>query len=442
MTRTLICICILLFTVAYIFAMSTKPAETIYKDDMLTIFLTGNELGQLQPCGCSGVQLGGFDRRFTILNSVPESKRLIVDTGALVESDGEQDTIKFNIITLAMELLAYDLVNLTEKDIQMVKNIELSESIGSLFNVISSQKIDDVNIPAQFTRKFLLKGKKVPITIASFDPATFVVKKIQSLFPFRSDPGAVNILILKRCDEKVIDSIAKTGFIDCLVCPAESDEPMVISDPNKRPLVISAGRFGKYVGKLEIRAAKNGDKKPVLGFSAIEVSEDLAQRQALTSLYKDYQQLVKESQLLEKNPRFALPDGLEFLGSQSCKTCHDYEYQQWSTKAHAHAYATLEKVGSQYDPQCVLCHVVGMDYESGFVTEENTPHLKNVGCENCHGPGSEHVKNSGEIKTSEPTSSCIDCHTPENSADYAGNEQIYFEKIIHWREPNSADNVK
>jgi len=45
-------------------------------------------------------------------------------------------------------------------------------------------------------------------------------------------------------------------------------------------------------------------------------------------------------------------------------------------------------------------------------------------------------------ETVEPMLDCSDCHTPEQSADYAGNEQLYLKKIVHWREPNVVGDVK
>ena len=134
---------------------------------------------------------------------------------------------------------------------------------------------------------------------------------------------------------------------------------------------------------------------------------------------------------------------LEYIGSKSCKSsCHEFEYETWSGNAHAKAFSTLEQVNSQYDPECVVCHVIGMDYESGFISQQQTGHLINVGCENCHGPGSEHILSAGVTELTEPKSTCIDCHTPEHSGDYAGNEEAFLEKIKHWREPNAAGNVK
>jgi hypothetical protein len=83
-----------------------------------------------------------------------------------------------------------------------------------------------------------------------------------------------------------------------------------------------------------------------------------------------------------------------------------------------------------------------MEYDSGFISEQKTGHLKNVGCENCHGPGSKHVESGGVVALTEPKSVCIDCHTPEHSGGYAGNEGAFLEKIVHWQEPNSSRSVK
>jgi hypothetical protein len=137
-----------------------------------------------------------------------------------------------------------------------------------------------------------------------------------------------------------------------------------------------------------------------------------------------------------------LPSGVTYEGSKSCKQCHEYEYKIWSKKAHAQAYKSLVEVGSQYDPECVVCHVVGMDYEGGYVSEAKTSHLKDVGCENCHGPGSEHNRTEGLTKTTEPKSDCIFCHTPEKSAGYAGHEEEYLEKIRHWKELKTTSDVQ
>jgi hypothetical protein len=445
MKQLVIFICAFAAGIFCISALLAKPlAKPVSRTGELTLFLTGNELGALQPCGCTGGQLGGLDRRKAVFDSVPESKRMVIDTGYFVESDSEQNLIKFDIIIQAYNLLGYDVVNLTEKDIEIGRGRGLLDGMGLFYNIISSVTVDDVNIPRKFTKEFDLQEKTVVVTIASFDAELSPIDQIDELFADGENLQTINILILNSCDEQIISSISEMASdVDCIVCPSETDEPMMISEPNEKPLVFSVGQFGKYVCKVQAVFA-SACEKPNLVFSPVKVAEDLPQDKFLEDLYKDYQQFVKEAKLLEKYPRFTLPDGLKYEGSKSCyKSCHEYEYEKWSEKEHAHAYETLEEVGSQFDPECVICHVVGMEYESGFISEEKSGEdFRDVGCENCHGPGSEHNRTLGRTKTTLPWSDCTDCHTPEHSPDFLENELINFEKITHWKEPYAANSVK
>jgi len=414
--------------------------------DSFTVFFTGNELGALKPCGCSGGQLGGFDRRSAILNAVPEDKRFLIDTGSFVDSDSEQDMIKYHVIIQALQLLGYDLVNLVEQDIEIGRNLGLLEGIESTFSVISPYSTAEMNLSAKFTKRFSLKGRAVLFTVVAFNPESTPIEQIEELFDLPTDMPTFNILILSNSDPETIKSIVRAAsFLDCIVCPSESDEPIMISNPNQRPLIFSVGRFGRYVCGLKITAPSRVGQPLRLVYKDFKVEEDLPKDESLVKLYEDYQQIVKDRNLLQKHPRFSLPNDLKYVGSKSCKPCHDDEFNEfkiWSESSHAKAFSTLEQVNSQYDPECVICHVVGMDYESGFISQQETEDLINVGCENCHGPGSEHILSAGATGLPEPKSTCLDCHTPEHSGDYAGNEEAFMEKIKHWREPNAAGNVK
>ena len=244
---------------------SPEPAgespHTTDPDKIGTVFFTGNGLGELKPCGCSGGQLGGLDRRAAVFNRVPRDRRLIIDTGSLVKSDSDQDLIKFNIILQAFKLLDYDLVSLNEKDIEIGKNVGLLDGTGPGFNIISPQGSSDMNVPAKFTKSLLLRSETVVVTIAAFDAESAPIEQIGQLFGSGSNVNSaevnsesnLNILILNHCDNTIIDFIAKRiPLVDCIVCPSESDEPMVVGEANKRPLVFSVGRFGRYICGLQI----------------------------------------------------------------------------------------------------------------------------------------------------------------------------------------------
>jgi len=415
-------------------ARPTPPASQ--KGDDLVLFLTGDELGSLRPCGCSGGQLGGLEKRPAVFNSVPASRRLVIDAGSLVADDGQQDLIKLRVIFEALGLLRYDLVCLTDRDQAIAEQVGLSGNPQGGFTLLR----DGENGSAVFTKRFPDLG--ITVNAASFDLRLGPVEQVAKLFPDASEPSTIDILILRGNDgDSLKNIIAECKSIDCVICPPDGDEPHLQSDPGAKPLVVTLGRFGRHIGRLRVTPA-TGRGEPTLQFEDIPVTADLPDDPALVQLYRQYQQLVGEANLLEDYPRVPLPEGLAFTGSEDCRRCHEYEYDEWSLKAHAEALNKLKNVGSDRDPECVICHVVGLEYEGGYVTEDTTRPLKDVGCEACHGPGSEHAQSDGLKLTRPPRRDCLDCHTPEKSTGYAGHEDEYLQKIVHWREPAAAGNVK
>lgn len=399
------------------------------------VFFTGNELGALKPCGCSGGQLGGLEKRSAVFDSAPTARRLIVDTGTLVESDREQDLIKFRILLEAFRQLEYDAVHLAATDLEIAQTLNLLAGPEASPTLIAAPSRRSDLTPS-VRKRVEVNGRPLTFNVAAFDPETDQPGQLEALLARREDVAQVNIVILTGIDAAAGRALAARmpEMVDCVVCPSDSDEPQLLSSAGSRPLIFTVGRFGRYVCRLRVSVSA-ADGTPTLAFEKTAVGERLPDDLALARLYRQYQELVKASGLLENYARVPLPEGLAFVGSKACQRCHEYEYDKWSTKAHADAFATLEEVGSDYDPECVVCHVVGMEYESGFITKPTTPHLKDVGCENCHGPGSEHVRTDGVAVTTQPQMTCLSCHTPEHSGEYAGHEQEFLEKIVHWREP-------
>ncbi len=420
------------------------PQGVSVKEDAeaLTIFITGEEFGMLKPCGCFGGQLGGLSKRAAILGEVERSSSFIIDTGTLVGGEGEQELLKFTTFIQAFGLLDYDLLHLNEQDAEIARNLGILENVSEGLSIITSFGLEDANLPGCYRKVFYINGKELIVNVCGAKGVGDSLFRALSFFP--AGANSVDILIVEERSPETLKRIDEAGVVECVICPSESDEPEVIRGPNtvsSGALVFSVGRYGKYVCKLKVRNTSN-QLKDKIRFSYVPVSEDLPEDESLVELYDIYQQLVKEAGLLKNYPRLPVGNGLEYVGSESCQACHSYEYRQWSKKAHADAYATLVEDGTHYDPECVICHVVGMEYESGFITEEQTPHLINVGCENCHGPGSRHIAQMGQVPASDPKMDCTDCHTPEHSGDYASNELEYFEKIVHWREPNAPNSVK
>jgi len=361
---------------------------------------------------------------------------MIIDTGLLVQTSGEQDLIKFRILCDAFGLLGYDVVHLTGQDIDAAGNLGILREGAKPFAIVAASG-QGAGVSRSFVKELRAGESTVSVNVAALDLRDASIDQAGALFP-DAVAGTVNVLILGGCEGRVFQSILKAlpPSVDCVVWPSNSDEPELLSRPGARPLVFSVGRFGRHMCRIGVTMPTQ-DGRPTLQFVDIPVAEKLPKDEALVRLYQSYQQLVRDSKLLERYLRIPLPQDATFVGSKACAKCHEYEYEKCSTQRHAHAFATLQKVGSDRDPECVACHVEGMEYTGGFVTLEQTPHLKDVGCEVCHGPGSEHLLTAGVAKTTaaEPHRPCLSCHTPEHSGEYAAHKEEYMKKIAHKREP-------
>ena len=64
----------------------------------------------------------------------------------------------------------------------------------------------------------------------------------------------------------------------------------------------------------------------------------------------------------------------------------------WGASGHAHAFDALRTKDSDADPSCIGCHTVGFGEESGYQRSMQGRQLVHVGCESCHGPAADHVK--------------------------------------------------
>ena len=109
-----------------------------------------------------------------------------------------------------------------------------------------------------------------------------------------------------------------------------------------------------------------------------------------------------------------------YVGSEACKDCHLKEYEGFVVNAKkSGSFESIErlKTGLTDDEikKCYSCHTTGYGKPGGFVDPETTPHLRNAGCEVCHGPGEEHVKttDSEDIKGQLTKDDCEVCHISE-----------------------------
>ncbi len=126
------------------------------------------------------------------------------------------------------------------------------------------------------------------------------------------------------------------------------------------------------------------------------------------------------------------PKSKTYVGSEACIDCHEVEYKNFKTFAKkAHSYESIKAMKKGLTEtefrKCFECHTTGYKKPGGFVSEKKTPHLKDAGCEVCHGPGSLHAE-TGEpedIKGHLTAKDCEVCHSAERVAAFDYKPLIY-----------------
>jgi hypothetical protein len=255
----------------------------------------------------------------------------------------------------------------------------------------------------------------------------------------------------------------------------DSDEPAgnplwVDAKAGAKTMVVAVGHKAKYVGVVGVW--RRPGRPFELRYELVEMSEEFltpASREADQSILKlmeEYTAELKRDDYLGQYPQVSHPSQAavkegappKYVGSERCGDCHKSAYAVWEHTDHHHAYHTLEEAkrpgNRQYDPECIVCHTVGFGYKGGFTHAAETPKLKDVGCESCHGPGSRHANNPNdaewlavmnpwkapENETDEARKKrqgrvadlCVHCHDSENDVNWTrdGFEQKWA-KIAH-----------
>ena len=124
-------------------ANASAPGKTMFADwsnPLAAIMISGEQLGYLEPCGCTEGQTGGLLRRYTLAERIRDERKwplVLVDLGSLIKDPGtarggpEQAKIKYSTALKALTVMGYDAVALSPEDLK----VGVDEAIGQILNL-------------------------------------------------------------------------------------------------------------------------------------------------------------------------------------------------------------------------------------------------------------------------------------------------------------------
>jgi hypothetical protein len=371
---------------------------------------------------------------------------LLLDNGDLNRGYGRQSELKYETAMKAMAEMGYLAANVGEQDLLIgydyLKYVSDFTGIPLLSANIANGRGESV-FQRSVAREITLSGKKATVAVTGVISAEFkgVIEEtnpelvvedyrpaLEKLIPQLRKKADLLVLLGHMSEEEARTVAERFSSIDLIIVSHSGD------DPNPAPVsvgdtsIVFAGVKGMHIGVCRFIVDSGGAK--IESYSVKKLDKTVSDSARILAVIDEYQQMVRAESLLESFPRTEHPEA-EFTGNEKCRKCHSWSSFRFRRKdKHAHAFEPIVKKGREYDPECVECHTVGFGYTAGFITPDRTPTLENVGCENCHGPGSKHIEEPfkdkyGEVKRE----MCETCHNPENSPKFVYEDRI--KKIRH-----------
>jgi hypothetical protein len=279
-------------------------------------------------------------------------------------------------------------------------------------------------------------------------------------------------LAAARCDYSIL--IAHTSIqdseklaqqvpiFDLILTAGGFGEPTYRPEPiaGTKSMMLQVGTKGMYAGLVGLY---ENAQEPIK-YQRLALSSQFEDSPRMMDLFARYQKELEQIGLSGLGLRpLSHPTQREFVGSEKCGDCHTTAFDIWKESPHYHATESIVNppgrgnVPRHFDPECISCHVTGWNaegffpYASGFLSLEKSPHLTASGCENCHGPGSQHVAaESGDMDATEAELTrfredmrlpleaardhCMKCHDIDNSPAFHedGAFEKYWKRIEHY----------
>ncbi|MEN9361557.1 MAG: hypothetical protein RL095_3092 [Verrucomicrobiota bacterium] len=423
------------------------------KETSLSLLLSCDTEGRLEPCGCFDGQLGGIARISTLAAGMkPAEIPLRLDAGNFHPGTTDYEKLLLPFVLKAYQHAGFDALNAGCREARLGAD-ELRQIASQFPQMISANLLGPDGKPV--LAPFLVTSKNgTSILIAGIvDPA--LASPLLGPGLSAAEPSAALQQVLASAPKaqlRVLLAFADTPMQQQLAARFPEFDLVLggaVAQPSQKLLhagratLMSTTNKGKNAALLQGRLGPDGFTPD--NFDIPLLPPSVPQDPAILALSSEYRKLAARTvftcDAAEADSASSIPGASRaagFTGSQACLACHQSAHAVHSASAHAHAFESLKKNGSDTDPRCLTCHTVGFGQSGGYRRSMAGGPLAGVGCESCHGPGSEHVRQRSSGRTRLfafrrlGDGDCRTCHQGEFSRPFSFDQS--WPKIHHGKE--------
>ncbi len=324
----------------------------------LIFFPLGIRQGEIAPCGCPRVQLGGLNRlvAFTEAAERKGERKLFFDLGdsffalpSLPDSRLGEAMAKAELIADAYRHLGVvaivpgvrDFAVGTGELIRLAKRSGASLVAANLTLSGFSSALASEVVVERFGTRFGVTG---------VTQSEFAVKGVEVSAPLEALKKAfirlqnqkVDLSVALLSDSSLYADVSKIGFDLILTRPTQAE--------------------GKTI------AWQNWDlsKKKLLDGKEEELTPDWEKPTKFSPVFDKYLATVREKALDKTAALTVRQPGAFVAQAGTCQRCHEKQYAFWESTKHASAYLVLFSKNQHLNPECIGCHSLGFYDPKGY----------------------------------------------------------------------------
>ncbi len=423
----------------------------------LTFLFTCDVRGRLVPCGCFTGQLGGLTRVATMVGLSSPPGQVKVDVGDAIRGTADYEVMEYRYIQRAFAAMGYEALNVGHREAQLSAAVLGDLKRTAPVPMLSANLLDEATSAPIFDGYRIIRRGKWRIALVGLMDSRNVGEALGEGLAVENMEVTLGRLlpVLKRqadfivllafADEAAIAGLAKQFYEIDIILGGKVKQPSQQLVRENRSLILATTNQSRALGTLSVTLGGPAKITPVSG-EVVLVSDQIPQSPEIAALATAYREEVRGAKLAIDDPATLQQDmvpgvktAAAYIGSESCTACHPTTAGRWHESGHARAWATLVELKADADPNCIACHTVGFGTPSGYRRAFAGAKLTSVGCESCHGPGSQHAAQrqaGGEVTAHfRPLGAgdCVKCHHGEFSRPFDYGQ--FWPAIQHGKEP-------